>query len=52
MSPLRKLADCKKQVILDEIFYFRNSVMPEHQCIEKMKNIAKRTILCFREFSE
>ena len=60
MSPLRKVADCRKWVILDEIFYSRNSVMPEHanelshrhQWIEKMENIAKRIILWFRDFSE
>ena len=52
MSPLRKVADCRKWAILDEIFYSRNSVMLEHQWIEKMKNIAKRVILWFRGFSE
>ena len=52
MSPLRKVADCRKWAILDEIFYSRNSVMPEHQWIEKMENIAKRVILWFRDFSD
>jgi len=31
-------------------FGFRNSVMPEHQWIEKMKNIAKRNIFGFVSF--
>jgi len=35
---------------LDEIFGSRNSVMPEHQWIEKMKNIAKRNIFGFVSF--
>jgi len=43
---------------LDEIFDFENSVMPvrqlvgvpEHQCIEKMKNIAERNIFGFLSF--
>ena len=60
MSPLRKVADCRKWAILDEIFYSRNSVMlvrqhggvPQHQWIEKMENIAKRVILWFHDFSE
>ncbi|MCF6352077.1 MAG: hypothetical protein L3J06_03610, partial [Cyclobacteriaceae bacterium] len=29
-------------VVLDEIFIFRNSVMPEYQLVEKTENIAKR----------
>ncbi len=52
MSPLWKLRDCKKWTILDEVFHSRNSVMPKHQSIEKMENIAKRDILWFRKFSE
>ncbi len=51
MSPLRKLAAFKKWTILDEIFLFRNSMMPEQQWIEKMENTAKRYILGVREFS-
>jgi len=35
---------------LVEIFGFRNSVMPEHQLIEKMKNISKRNIFGFVSF--
>jgi len=35
---------------LDEIFDFGNSVMPEHQWIEKMKNNAKRNIFGFVSF--
>jgi len=35
---------------LDENIGFRNSVMPEHQLIDKMKNIAKRNIFCFVSF--
>jgi len=35
---------------LDEIFDFGNSVMPEHQWIEKMKNIAKSNIFGFVSF--
>ena len=50
MSPLRKLTNCTKCNILVEIFSFRNSVMPEHQWIEKMKNIAKRNIFGFVSF--
>ncbi len=42
MSPLRKLRYFIKLVILDEIFIFRNSVMPGHQLVEENKNIAKR----------
>jgi len=50
--------NCIKWNILDEIFGFRNSVMPvrqlvgvpEHQCFEKMKNIAKRNIFGFVSF--
>ena len=30
LSPLRNVADCRKWAILDEIFYSRNLVMPEH----------------------
>ena len=52
ISILWKLADCKKWTILDEVFHSRNSVMPKHQSIEKMENIAKRDILWFRKFSE
>ena len=50
MSPLRKVANCIKWYILDEIFDFGNSVMLEHQWIEKMKNIAKRNIFGFVSF--
>ncbi len=42
MSPLRKLRYFIKLAILDDIFIFRNSVMPGHQLVEKNKNIAKR----------
>ncbi len=42
MSPLRKLTYFIKLVILDEIFIFRNSMIPEHQLVEKTENIAKR----------
>ncbi len=42
LSPLRKLTYFIKLVISDEIFIFRNSVMPEHQLVEKTENIAKR----------
>jgi len=52
MSPLRKVADCQKWSNLDEIFSFRNLVMPEHQRIEKRENIAKRDILGLRDFSQ
>ncbi len=50
MSPLQKVADCRKWAILDEIFYSRNSVMPEHQWIEKMENIAKESFYGFVTF--
>ncbi len=42
MSPLRKLTYFIKLVILDDIFIFRNSVMPGYQLVEKNENIAKR----------
>ncbi len=42
MSPLRKLTYFIKSVILDEIFIFRNSVMPGYQLVEKNENVAKR----------
>jgi len=31
MSPLRKLTNCIKLKILEEIFGFRDSVMPDYQ---------------------
>ncbi len=31
-----------KLVILDEIFIFKNSVMPRYQLVEENENIAKR----------
>ncbi len=51
LSPLRKQAIFTKRVDLDEIFIFRDSVMPEYQLIEKNENIAKRSFfdfVCFR----
>jgi len=48
---LRKQAIFTKRVVLDEIFIFRYSVMPEYQLIEKSENIARRNFfdfVCFR----
>ncbi len=42
LSPLRKLTYFIKLVILDDIFIFRNSLMPGHQLVSKNENIAKR----------
>ncbi len=50
MSPLRKLTYFIKLVILDEIFIFRNLVMPEHQLVEKIENIAKRDFFDYVSF--
>jgi len=36
--------------ILDEIFIFRDTVMPEHQLIEENENIAKRDFFDFVSF--
>ncbi len=48
MSSLQKLTHSIKSVILDavpdgrqEIFIFQNSLIPEHQLVEKNKNTAK-----------
>jgi hypothetical protein len=51
MSSLRKVADYQKWNTLDEIFLFRDSVMPAHQWIEKRGYIAKCNILGLRDFS-
>ncbi len=51
MSPLRKQKIFIKRVVLDEICIFGDSVMPEHQLIEKNVKFAKRNFfdfLCFR----
>ncbi|MFT6810173.1 MAG: hypothetical protein ACJA01_003416, partial [Saprospiraceae bacterium] len=42
LSPLRKVRIIRKWKILDDIFIFRTSVMPEHQGVENNGNIAKR----------
>jgi len=43
LSPLRKVAIFTKRVILDEIFIFRDSLMPEYQLIDENENIAVTT---------
>jgi len=51
VRPLRKQAIFTKRVIMDEIFIFRDSVMPEYQLIEKNENTAIRSFfdfVCFR----
>ena len=52
MSPLRKVAIFTKRVILDEIFIFRDSLMPEYQLIDENENIAERDFFWFEDFSE
>jgi len=46
----RKLSIFMKWNILDEIFIFRDELMPLYQQIEKSENIAKRNISNFAEF--
>ena len=51
LSPLRKQMISRKRVILDEIFIFRDSVIPKHQLIEQSENIAQKnffSFVCFR----
>ena len=51
LSPLRKQMNFTKRINLDEIIIFGDSLMPEHQLIEKSEKIAKRNFfdfLCFR----
>ena len=48
VSPLRKVAIFTKRVILDEIFTFRDSLMPEYQLIDENENIAKRDFFGLR----
>ncbi len=52
MSPLRKQTIFTKRVILDEIFIFLDSVIPEYQLIEKNKKVSSRDFgigfVCFR----
>ncbi|MFT6807141.1 MAG: hypothetical protein ACJA01_000359, partial [Saprospiraceae bacterium] len=38
--------------ILDDIFIFRTSVMPEHQGVENNGNIAKRAVSRYYDFLE
>ncbi len=40
LSPLRKVSIFIKRIVLDEIFIFRDSLIPEYQRIEKNENIA------------
>ena len=49
-SPLRKVAIFTKRVVLDEIFIFRDSLMPEYQLIDENENIAKRGFFGLRTF--
>ncbi|MFT6810949.1 MAG: hypothetical protein ACJA01_004195 [Saprospiraceae bacterium] len=50
MSPLRKVRIIRKWKILDDIFIFRTSVMPEHQGVENNGNIAKRAVSRYYDF--
>ena len=50
MSQLQKVAIFTKRVILDEIFIFRDSLMPEYQLIDENENIAKRGFFGLRTF--
>jgi hypothetical protein len=52
MSPLRKVRIIRKWNILDDIFIFRTSVMPEHQGVENNGNIAKRAVSRYYDFLE
>ncbi|MFT6809481.1 MAG: hypothetical protein ACJA01_002718 [Saprospiraceae bacterium] len=52
MSPLRKVRIIRKWKILDDIFIFRTSVMPEHQGVENNGNIAKRAVSRYYDFLE
>ena len=45
MSLLRKQIIFTKRINLDEIIIFGDSLMPEHQLIEKSEKIAKRHVL-------
>ncbi len=50
MSPLQKVSTFIKRIVLDEIFIFRDSLMPEYQRIEKNENIAERNFFDFQTF--
>ncbi len=50
MSPLRKVLILIKRIVLDEIFIFRDSLMPDYQRIEKNENIAERNFFDFHTF--
>ena len=50
MSSLRKVAIFTKRVILDEIFIFRDSLIPEYQLIDENENIAERDFFGLRTF--
>jgi hypothetical protein len=52
LSPLRKVRIIRKWKILDDIFIFRTSVMPEHQGVENNGNIAKRAVSRYYDFLE
>ena len=52
VSPLRKVRIIRKWKILDDIFIFRTSVMPEHQGVENNGNIAKRAVSRYYDFLE
>ena len=52
MSPLRKVRIIRKWKILDDIFIFRTSVMPEHQGVENNGNIAQRAVSRYYDFLE
>ena len=52
LSPLRKVRIIRKWKILDDIFIFRTSVMPEHQGVENNGNIVKRAVSRYYDFLE
>ncbi len=50
LSPLRKVSILIKRIVLDEIFIFRDLLMPEYQRIEKNENISERNFFDFQTF--
>ncbi len=50
MSLLWKLTFFRKRIVLDEIYIFRDSVMPEYQRVEKNVKFAKRNFFDFVSF--
>ncbi len=50
LSPLRKVSIFIKRIVLDEIFIFRDSLIPEYQRISKNENITERNFFDFQTF--